>query len=361
MYTAVSRQEHLFLRIRQELVPDQPGDGDGIFEAGEGAEFVFHLHNNQDQDNRAAGLPRQQRPNGCCLSHTPCHRRPAMGQLSPQIRLPITIGNDAQSPRDIPLVLTVKDDSGHRVKRTVMLPLRSSAYISGAVHDLEQGLAVAGATVTLVGPTSLSVVTQSDGSFSAGPVTDGTYALQAPGADKPWSSTETVSVPPGVEDVSLQVGKPVLRIEDNPLIISPDRSEIPGEYAMTIHSDGMAPLEWSLLAPSNIKSSSFASAVRWVEDSQRHHGDGRAWHFGGENGEMPTDISDYDYLKFSGIKIPSEAKILSFWAWVDLDANDLTAIYAQLPHQIPSCTRWILPPRVGKRCASTLATMPDKG
>lgn len=158
----------------------------------------------------------------------------------------VQIASDTVTPRSVPFLLSFSAEGGDSWSSPWELRVRTSASVSGRVTDAANGLPLAGAAISYIGPDGpgTPVFTGTDGLYSF-LATDGTYQVKAGKSGYFEAPQVQVVVPPSATHVDFALG--VSRFEIAPSAL--DGQALLGAVAtgtMTISNGGSAPLSWTV-------------------------------------------------------------------------------------------------------------------
>ncbi|TDU63126.1 uncharacterized protein DUF1573 [Prosthecobacter fusiformis] len=141
------------------------------------------------------------------------------------------------------ITLSYGDPQQTRVQ-SVNLQLFTSSQVAGRVTDAKDGSGLAQATVSMDGPSVVSVSTNEDGYYTA-TLIDGVYQTSALAPGYLPSPPQEVTAPPGRDDLHFVMAKPQLRLSPEAISVQANSEEVVQRDVM-LTNDGTAPLEWSI-------------------------------------------------------------------------------------------------------------------
>lgn len=260
--TTVSRGRLNVARLIQEAAGPRPlvqiiqisernglGNGDGVLNPGETLDLFFQVTNRGAEQaenvsivirplvaNSAFTVLRGELPVGTIssgasfVSPTPFQVRSAANTVTPlaeEIEIIVRYGMPTQT-----------------LSQRYTLYLLTSSYVQGRVTDAATGAPLAGATVRLTGPSTLTVTTDAEGRYRS-LVTNGNYQAVAHATGFLSSLPMAVTVPPDQSDVNFILGVPKLLVTPNRLdeILYSGRKST---RRVELRNQGSAALEWTL-------------------------------------------------------------------------------------------------------------------
>lgn len=227
------------------------GNGDGILNPGEDIALAATLRNVGAQTAEGAVTTLSVVSAGAKVTVSQGSRSwgdiPVNGSVSTGATpFHIHIAEDTITPHPFTLELVTTDSGGRSWTAEVQMTVLTSSTITGRVTALTGGTGISGALVSYSGPSSGSVVTAPDGSYSLN-LTDGTYQMRGSAAGYNPSSTATVSVPPNAPAVDFALGRSQVQVTPAALA-STQYEDTVATQTLTVTNDGDQPLTFTVNA-----------------------------------------------------------------------------------------------------------------
>ncbi|MEQ1747815.1 MAG: choice-of-anchor D domain-containing protein [Prosthecobacter sp.] len=231
-------------------IEEQPGgNGDGIYNPGETLALRFTVVNRGS--DAAQNVTATLASSAATSRFTITQGTVNVGTLAPSESVaPLTgflVRSQASTPtpyaEEFIITLhygTPAETTAHRVT----LYLHISSLIRGRITDAGDAAAIEGATIKLVGPSTFTTTSASDGTYAM-TVTDGVYSITAASPGYVTSTPTLVTTPPAHSNVDFALGIPQLSL--TPAAVTANvYSGRALSRTVEVRNRGTGPLRWSL-------------------------------------------------------------------------------------------------------------------
>lgn len=225
------------------------------------------------------------------------------------------------STGQVEAVLRLADDAGGQWDIPCPLVIDQTGRIAGTVTDLVSGAALSG-FVHYQGPSSGRVSVS--GSYALTNLPSGTYTVWAKVSGRAESDALTVTVPPGSDAANLRLGTPRIAVTPTMVAISV-REDATETLAFTLSNPGNLPLQVQAAA-APAPGTSTAHPGLWHQTQVRQFGSSPTWRHALSWPQKTSPSVPVGGLVFSGITVPIDSPMLSWWCWAESACLDLLIV-----------------------------------
>lgn len=172
----------------------------------------------------------------------------------------VHIGADVSTPFSFTLRVTSTDTAGHSWTNDASFTVLTRSTVSGRVTAVTGGAGIGDAVVSYSGPSSGSVTTASDGTYSLA-LTNGTYALSVAASGYNPATGTQVTVPPSRTAVDFQLGRSHIQVTPTALASTQYEDQVV-QKTLSITNSGDQPLTFTIGASSAVTSTDLQSVPR---------------------------------------------------------------------------------------------------